>query len=153
MGSEELKRRARVYALDGAPGHLLRRCQQRAVDLFAEEVGENGLTPRQFAVLLCVYQNPGASQTDLVRATGIDRSTLAGIVRRLAGRGLVARRRAEADRRANAVEITAVGERALLSALDAVERAQSRILEPVDPGRRPEALALLARLADLRGPR
>ncbi len=153
MRSEDLKRRARVYALGDAPGHLLRRCQQRAVDLFAEEVGEDGPTPRQFAVLLCVYQNPGASQNDLVRATGIDRSTLAGIVRRLAGRGLLSRRRTEADRRANAVGITAAGERALLSALDAVERAQSRILAPVAPGRRPEAMALLVRLADGRGPR
>ena len=27
------------YALSEAPGHLIRRCQQRAVDLFAEEVG------------------------------------------------------------------------------------------------------------------
>ena len=98
-----------LFDLRGAVGHLLRRSQQRAVDLFVEEVGEDGPTPRQFAVLLSVHQNPGVSQTDLVRMTGIDRSTLTEILRRLGRRGLIRRERQAEDRRTNALHLTAEG--------------------------------------------
>ena len=144
-----LRRRVANYPLGEAPGHLIRRCQQRAIDLFVEEVGDGGPTPRQFAVLLTVYQKPGMTQADLVRITGIDRSTLAEIIRRLTDRGRIARVRMAADRRANALELTPAGEAALLAAFEAAERAQRRILEPVAPGRRGEAMSVLALLAGL----
>jgi DNA-binding MarR family transcriptional regulator len=44
---------------------------------------DGDLTPRQLAVLVTVANNEGLSQTGLVDRTGIDRSTLADIVRRL----------------------------------------------------------------------
>ena len=147
MKSDELTERVRRYSLSNAPGHLLRRCQQRAIDLFVEEVGEDGPTPRQFAILLSVFQNRGVSQTDLVHATGIDRSTLAEILRRLVDRGQIARARTKRDQRANAVEITPEGEAILFSAFEAMERAQARILEDFDPDDRRRAMAVLAQLA------
>lgn len=142
---------ARSYDLHGAVGHLLRRSQQRAVDLFVEEVGDDGPTPRQFAVLLSVHQNPGINQTDLVRMTGIDRSTLTEILRRLGRRGLVGRERRQADRRTNALHLTARGQGAMEAAIDAVERAQERILEPIPVAERRAAMRVLERLAGLGG--
>ena len=139
------------YDLHGAVGHLLRRSQQRAVDLFVEEVGENGPTPRQFAVLLSVHQNPGVSQTDLVRMTGIDRSTLTEILRRLGRRGLIRRERQAEDRRTNALHLTADGLTAMEAAIDAVERAQQRILAPIPAGERCAAMRVLEKLAGLDG--
>ena len=135
------------YDLHGAVGHLLRRSQQRAVDLFVEEVGEDGPTPRQFAVLLSVHQNPGISQTDLVRMTGIDRSTLTEILRRLGRRGLVRRERQAEDRRTNALHLTEAGLTAMEGAMEAVERAQKRILAPIPAGERGVAMRVLERLA------
>lgn len=135
------------YALGHAPGHLIRRAQQRAVDLFVDEVGEDGPTPRQFAVLLNVHQNDGINQTDLVRLSGIDRSTLTEILRRVVERGWISRRRMENDQRTNALSITDTGEAALTGAFDAMIRAQDRILEPVPPERRRDAIDLLALLA------
>ena len=139
------------FSLGGVPGHLLRRCQQRAVDLFVEEVGEGGPTPRQFAVMLGVHQNPGISQTDLVRHSGIDRSTLTEILRRLVDRGLIRRERTPSDKRANALYITGDGDHVLDRVLPAVARAQRRILEPIPAEHRAplmHALALLAGLTD-----
>jgi DNA-binding MarR family transcriptional regulator len=118
------------------PGHLLRRCQQNAVEIFAQEVGEDGLTPRQFALLLTVHQRPGLMQTELVRLTGIDRSTLAEMTRRLIGRGLLVRRRTAHDQRANELFLSADGEAALRTALPGVIRAQERILAPLEGARR-----------------
>ena len=148
---EDTRIDAGSYALHEAVGHLLRRSQQRAVDLFVEEVGEDGPTPRQFAVLLTVHQKPGVSQTDLVRTTGIDRSTLTEILRRLGRRGLIRRERQPQDRRTNALHLTPDGRRAMESAIDAVERAQRRILEPIPAAERPAAMRVLERLAGLDG--
>ena len=138
--------------LDAMPGHLLRRCQQRAVDLFAAELGEDGPTPRQFALLLCIRQNPGATQIELVRLSGIDRSTLAEILRRLLKRGLVARKRTEGDQRANALTLTAEGEALLARAMPAVAAVQERILAPIPRAERKRLIALLGLIADLPKP-
>lgn len=135
-----------TFTLSNAPGHLIRRCQQRAVDLFVAEAGEKGPTPRQFAVLINVYQNDGINQTDLVRLSGIDRSSLTEILRRLIGRGLIARRRVETDQRANALSITDAGLAVLQGAFEAALRVQERILAPVPPSRRTEAIELLTLL-------
>jgi DNA-binding MarR family transcriptional regulator len=137
-----------AFSLADAPGHLLRRAQQYAVDVYAKEVGADGLTPRQFAVLLTVEQNEGLSQTDLVRLTGIDRSTLADMIGRLIKRDLLARRRTDSDQRANAVRITPAGRRALKASLPSVRRAEAHVLDPLQAGRRREFMHALATLAD-----
>ena len=62
---------------------MLKRAAQLSADLFAEQLGKTGLTQRQYTLLETVLSNEGASQTDLVRTTGIDRSTLADLVNRL----------------------------------------------------------------------
>ena len=111
-----------------APGHLLRRAHQVSVDYFVAEVGANGLTPQQFALLLMVAQHPGASQSALVRLTGIDRSTLAEMTRRLVARRLLARRRNASDGRANTLSITASGRRLVAATMPAVARAQAQVL-------------------------
>ena len=144
---DALKRELMEFSLDGAPGHLIRRCQQRAVDLFVEEVGENGPTPPQFGVLLCVFQNPGMSQTALVQASGIDRSTLTEILRRMIDRGLVSRTRTKRDQRANALRLTPDGEAALVSAFEAAKRSQERMLAPLAPSDRAAAVRILGALA------
>ena len=78
--------------LDRSPIHLLHRASQCAADIFQAEIGRDELTPRQLAVLMAVSQNEGASQTDLVQATGVDRSTMADLVRRLHRKVAEARR-------------------------------------------------------------
>ena len=101
--------------LDHSPIHLLHRAGQCAGDIFHAEMKDGDLTPRQLAVLLTVAHDEGLSQTGLVEYTGIDRSTLADIVRRLQTKGLLKRRRTKADARAYAVKLTDEGRRALAS--------------------------------------
>lgn len=138
-----------AVSLIAAPGHLMRRAQQRAVELFQRAVGRDGLTPRQFAVMLTLGQRPGLRQSELVRLTGVDRSTLAEMIDRLVRVGWVRRRRTQADRRANAVELTEDGLKAVIAALPAVRRAQARILAPLPAAQRPAFLNALTLLADL----
>lgn len=132
-----------VFDQSAAPGHLLRRAHQVSVDLFvaelgAAELGEARPTPQQFALLLMVERHPGASQTELVRLTGIDRSTLAEMARRLVTRGLLARQRDRADARANKLRVTPAGRRLVARVLPAVARSQARVLALL-PARRRKA--------------
>ncbi|MEO8650720.1 MAG: MarR family transcriptional regulator [Hyphomicrobiaceae bacterium] len=119
---------AEPEALARSPIHLLHRAGQCAADIFTAEMAGLDLTPRQFAVLLTVSMNEGLSQTDLVMLTGIDRSTLADIVRRMLKKGLLQRRRTREDARAYAVKLTDEGMRILAAARPKVEAVDARIL-------------------------
>ena len=85
---------------------LLKRAAQYSADLFAEQLGKSGLTQRQFTLMETVLANEGASQTKLVRTTGIDRSTLADLVNRLETQGYLRRERSSTDARVNFVFLT-----------------------------------------------
>lgn len=117
-----------AYSLKNSPGHLLRRAQQYAHDLYSTEVGANGPTPRQYEVLHVVAANAGLSQTDLVLQTGIDRSTLADMIARMMKKGLLSRKRTKEDARANAVSITPAGKRMLTAANSKVAKAENAAL-------------------------
>lgn len=145
--TETTEHRMRKFSLDSVAGHLIRRCQQRAVDLFTDEVGADGPNPRQFAVLISVFQNPGMSQTALVEASGIDRSTLTEVLRRMIGYDLISRSRTPTDQRANALFLTDTGSAMLEGAFEAAERAQARILEPIPETDRTTAINILGAMA------
>ncbi|WP_309090726.1 MarR family transcriptional regulator [Phenylobacterium sp.] len=137
-----------VPALDQSPSQLLHRAVQRALDEYAAEFGPGGITQRQYAVLAAVAAQEGATQTDLVRTTGIDRSTLADLAARMIAKGLLARERSTADARANAVRLTPEGQAVLADAQPKMAAADARLLKLI-PGRsRREAfLKLLKDLA------
>ena len=116
------------FDLSQSPSHLLRRCVQYANDLFSREPGAGELTKQQFTVLAAVEQNEGMSQTDLVAITGIDRSTLAEMIRRMLDKELLGRERTEADQRANSVRIAPAGKKALRAARTASERVEKMLL-------------------------
>ena len=133
--------------LAASPSHLMHRALQLALDIYAEEAGPDGLTQRQFAVLEAASHKAGLTQTDLVRATGIDRSTLADLVARMTAKGLLQRERST-HARAKAVRLSAAGEVALDAARPRVEAADKRILALLPKGKRD---GFLARLSDLAG--
>jgi len=128
MASKGQKKADGGFDLSQAPSHLLRRCVQYANDLFSQEPGASDLTKQQYTVLAAVEQNEGMSQTDLVNITGIDRSTLAEMIRRMIEKGLLDRERTESDQRANAVRIATGGRKALRSARTASERVEKTLL-------------------------
>jgi MarR family transcriptional regulator, temperature-dependent positive regulator of motility len=106
------------------------------------------LTPRQFAVLYTVANNEGLSQTGLVERTGIDRSTLADIVRRMQRKGLLQRRRTKEDARAYAVKLTEEGRRVLRAADPAAKRVDQRILEALSGKQREQFMNELQSIVD-----
>jgi len=136
--------------LDKLVVHLLHRVSQRADDVFSKEVGDSCMTPRQFAVLLAATQSDGSSQTDLVNSTGIDRSTVAEMVRRMTKRGLMQRRRSRRDARAYVVRVTEAGQSALKAAEPQAERAGAAFLAGLSGNQRQFRVEALWAIAESR---
>ena len=116
------------YSLDDSLLHLLHRASQVASDIFAEEQRTGSITPRQFVVLAAVASSEGLNQTEIVDRTGIDRSTMADIVRRLLRKGLLSRKRTIEDERAYAVKLTAQGQTVLEQTRATARRSENRLL-------------------------
>jgi DNA-binding MarR family transcriptional regulator len=75
-----------------------------------------GLSAAQLFVLQVVHAEPGLSLTEVAARTLTDRTSVAAAVERLAARGLVERRRGEADRRRVALVPTPAARRVLAAA-------------------------------------
>lgn len=129
-----------------SPSQLLHLALQTALDIYAEEVGPDGLTHRQYAVLSAVAAEEGLTQAALVKITGVDRSTMADVVARMMRKGLLARERSSDDARANAVRLTDGGRTALAATEPRVLAADLRILERLKPSRREKFLDALEAL-------
>ncbi len=72
-------------------------CGSARGQLVRTQCGRSHLTTRQFAVLQAVYEANGQSQTAIMAATGIDRSSTADLVRQLASNRWLQRRRTRRD--------------------------------------------------------
>jgi MarR family transcriptional regulator, temperature-dependent positive regulator of motility len=127
--------------------HLLHRVLQLALDYHAEASGAAGLTQRQFTVLAAAGAGDGVSQSDLVRATGIDRSTLADLVARMIAKGLLERERSSTDARANTVRLSEAGRIALIEGGKPAAKSDARLLNLLPTKKRETFLKTLATLA------
>ena len=106
-------------------------------------MAELDLTPRQYAVLVTVAAHEGLSQTDLVKETGVDRSTLADIVRRMLRKGLLLRERTKHDARAYAIRLSDKGSAVLARAAPAAIRADDTVLQALTPRQRDQLVYML----------
>lgn len=105
----------------------LRRAYQKLCVAFSDAP----LTLPQTAVLGCLFHKGPMNQTKMVAASGIDRSTLAEMLRRLATMGAVVAMQMEADKRANMVSITTRGRALFIKAEGALYEAEAGIMRLV----------------------
>lgn len=88
-------------------GHLIRRAEQQHVA--AWQARSPGATNVQFAALVVIARRPGSSQRELGDELDLDRSTIADLVRRLEGNGLITRTASTVDRRRFELDLTPAG--------------------------------------------
>jgi DNA-binding MarR family transcriptional regulator len=141
------KQKSADGGLSQSATHLLHRVLQLALDYHAEASGPVGLTQRQFTVLAAAGAGDGVSQSDLVRATGIDRSTLADLVARMIAKGLLERERSSTDARANTVRLSEAGRIALVEGGKPAQKSDARLLDILPPKKRESFLKTLTTLA------
>ncbi len=114
----------------------MRRAEQYAAEAFMRLGLPDGITLRQTVVLAAIAESEGRSQSELVRATGIDRSTLADMIARMEKRGLILRSTAEDDGRAKAVMLSTAGRGRLEMALPALRAADDALLAAIPADQR-----------------
>ncbi|MFM1816394.1 MAG: hypothetical protein RLZ98_3089 [Pseudomonadota bacterium] len=132
--------------LDRSVLHLLHRAGQCADVVFTDAAIKMDITPRQLVVLSAIAANPRSSQTAIVNATGIDRSTLAEMVRRLESRKLIQRKRSKTDARAYVVDLTEQGHRILRDAGPMAEQVDAVVLNVLGRKRRDELVRALEKM-------
>jgi DNA-binding MarR family transcriptional regulator len=137
-----------VFRLSRSPSHLLRRAEQFASELFARSELHDGVTLRQTVLMAAIAEAEGASQSDLVRTTGVDRSTLAEMMARMEKKGLIAREAAADDGRAKSVSLTNEGRRRLDAVLPAIREVDRKLLAALAASRRSAFQAILSELAE-----
>ena len=129
-----------------APGHLIRRAQQRAVAIFMEETVGFDVTPVQFAILNALMDEPGEDQITLSGRVAFDAATSGSVLGRLEAKGWVRREADPLDKRRKLLWATPEGEQVALKMKRAVSRAQQRIVSPLNARERDQLAALLAKL-------
>jgi DNA-binding MarR family transcriptional regulator len=133
------------YRFDNTLIHLIHRASQAAHDAFARE-NADGVTARQLVVLAVVADASGCCQTDIVERTGIDRSTLVDIMRRLEKGRFITRQRAKHDTRAYELHITTEGSRALAAGVELTKRAEKALGARLSAGGKLQLVTLLKEL-------
>ncbi len=136
--------------IDGMPGHLVRRFHQIAVAIFHAEVGAAGgdLTPVQYAALAKARAHPGVDQATLAGLIAYDRTTIGGVVDRLAQKGLLRRSVSDRDRRARTLSVTKEGAATLDRIAPAVAAAQTAMLGGLSEAEAAELLRLLRKATE-----
>lgn len=126
-----------------SPLHLFHRAVQVVTEIYQAEMAGHDLTARQYAVLFALAHSEGMSQSRLVDATGIDRSTMADIVRRMLKKGIIQRKRDKDDARAYDVKITEEGLKLFRTVTPIVHRIEEKLLASLKGRRAEEFLANL----------
>jgi DNA-binding MarR family transcriptional regulator len=114
-------------------GYLVKQAHLRVAVLLAEALEPFGVHPRDLGVLSVIAADGAErSQNELASAIGMDRTTMVAVIDELEGRGLLARRRSERDRRRNVVTLTDAGTAFLREADRARAEAEASFLAPLD---------------------
>lgn len=130
----------------GRPTWLLSRANARSQGLLAEAFAAEGVRGYHFRLLAALDQYGPASQADLGRHTGIDRSDVVATLNDLVERRLARRAPDPTDRRRNIVTLTEQGA-ATLERLDAVlGSVQEAVLAPLTDDEQKTLVRLLAKL-------
>jgi DNA-binding MarR family transcriptional regulator len=127
------------------PGHLMRRAVQVMNLLWDEEVS-HVITSPQFAALNALYSEPNLDQRTLGLRISLDRSTMAEIVSRLSGRGLIQTARDTRDGRRKTITLTPRGLQTVRQLIPRTHAMTARLVGSLDLRQRDELLRLLTQV-------
>jgi DNA-binding MarR family transcriptional regulator len=132
--------------VSGQPTWLLSRANTRAQQILQDAFRNEGFRGYHFRLLAALDEHGPASQADLGRRTGLDRSDVTNTLSELVARRLARRAPDPDDRRRNVIVVTEQGVE-VLERLDAVlAGVQDAVLAPLSERERSTLVRLLAKL-------
>ncbi len=131
-------------------GYALRRAQGAVYADLNDSLSELDLRPVQYTLLLMVAENPGASQSGVCEALGIQKANCVPTMSELERRGLIIRKKSTSDARSYELHVTAKGRRILQRAGEVQASHERKLIERIGINGRDQLLELLGKLTDLK---
>ncbi|MFC0007604.1 MarR family winged helix-turn-helix transcriptional regulator [Micromonospora siamensis] len=131
-----------------APSWLINQVAAHATRLVHDGFAAHGARGYHYRLLAALQQHGPASQADLGRRCGIDRSDVVAALNELAARDLVRRTPDPDDRRRNVVTLTEPGRRELDRLTATLDQIQDTLLAPLSPADRADLTRLLTALLE-----
>ncbi len=135
-----------MTAIQNSVGFLMAKAYQRACALYKEKFDNYGLTPQQFGLLRFLWEEDGITQVELSIRSQIDRTTIGGLIDRLAQSGLLERLPHPEDRRAYKISLTAAGKDLEAELTPLADELHKLILAPLTPSEIEALIAILQKL-------
>ncbi len=111
---------------------MLTKAQHSVQQVFKEGLESFGITPGQYMVLKCLWDENGITVKHLADRLQLDSSTITGILDRLETKQLIARQPDKNDRRALNVVLTPQGKDLQEPVDQAIETANHKVLNCLD---------------------
>mgnify|MGYP000412476804 CR=1 FL=1 len=109
--------------------YALTRAQNIVHQIFKAELAPYGITPGQYGVLKCLWDENGQTVKQLAERLYLDSSTITGLLDRMEQKNLVKRLPSPHDRRALSVVLTEEGQKLEDPVNQAIEKANKRVLQ------------------------
>lgn len=135
--------------LQDSLGFLMRLAQLRVFEDYFEALGQYGMRPGEFSVLVVIGHNPGIRQGVLAAKLMIKRAHITKVVRRLEDEGLVDRRIPDEDRRVVELTLTAKGRAFVAERAAALHAFDQSVPEGLTRKDRDQLVHLLRKLLGL----
>ncbi|KAA0085304.1 MarR family transcriptional regulator [Mycolicibacterium sp. P9-64] len=140
-------RPAGIASLDERIPFLLSQLGFHVAGVFQRDMGDLGVDPRSYAVLMALATENGQSQRQLSARLGIHRNAMVAVIDTLEAGGLVKRLAHPEDRRAFAITLTDRAHALLPNLDEATNALEDTITEPLSAAERVTLRHLLQRIA------
>ena len=114
--------------LQNCINYLLTGAQHQVFQLTSERLLPYGVTPGQYGVLYCLWQNRVMTPKDIAQMLGLENSTISGVLDRMQKKDLIQRVISQEDRRCIQVTLTEKGEALEGPVLAAIEEVNRQVL-------------------------
>ncbi len=110
----------------------LTKAQQAVQQLFKVELAPFGITPGQYAILSCLWEDDGQTPRQLAERLSLDSSSITGILDRVEQKGLIQRQAVPRDRRTLQVVLTSKGRELEKPVNQAILDANQKVLSQLE---------------------
>ena len=132
--------------------YLLTIAQHEVFLIFSENLSDFGITPGQYGVLACLWENETLSPKEIATLLQVENSTISGVLDRMQKRGLIDRVLNPNNRRSISVKATAAGMALKEPVQKKMEELNEAVLHNFSQQEREELFSLLRRIGHLPEP-
>lgn len=123
--------------------YLITATQKKVTQYFAEKISPCDVTPVQYGVLKCLWDNDFQTPTQIANMLSLDGSSITGLLDRMENKGLVKRIPNSNDRRALQVMLTSRGKALEKPLSQLIEEAHNEVLQPLSSTEQDQLIGFL----------